>query len=198
MTLIPAVLALGAALAAGAAAAGAGASLHGVLYISPSGDLSADVMFGHDVEILLLDGRGELEAELKALKERRLPQVRSQDEAANRAESEFRKAIGLDGEEEKRQAWKREATRAANMKSEYEKAADAVIRSHVIRSTKCDESGEFRFEEVPAGRYFLNTRFEILRTGILYTWLHPVVLGEGERKEVHLNKAASVNLYYGD
>ena len=170
--------------------------IHGLLYISPPGDLSYDVMFGRHVEVLLVKGKG-LQAELQALKESRLPHIRAQAQTAAKARLEFRRARRTEKEQQKRQELERQAARVRELRTAYEKEVDALIARHLLQKMQTDQEGKFRFQALPAGHYLLHAQFQVLRTHLRYHWLYPVDLQDGEAREVHLNKPAAIQLYYG-
>ncbi|MFQ5916103.1 MAG: carboxypeptidase-like regulatory domain-containing protein [Nitrospinota bacterium] len=172
-----------------------GASIKGLLYISYSGDMSYDVMFGRGVEVWLLKGQGGPEKELKALKEHWLPQIRAQEAARSKAWGEGRRALGTAKQKEKREALKREQEKLNKLRSEYDNEVSGLLAQYVVQRTKTDDQGKFQFEKLPAGRYLLHALFKVRLTENLYFWLYPVELEPGEEMEVHLNKAASISIY---
>lgn len=178
-------------------AVGAGQGvIHGILYISPPGDLSYDVMYGRDVEVWLLKEAG-LQAALKALKADRLPQLRAQHQATENARQDFRRARRTDEEQNKLKVWEQEAEALQQLRSAYEKEVDALLATYMLQKTRTDQEGKFRFPNLSSGYYFLHSRFNVLRTHFNYEWLSRVDLQDGEVQEVHLNKPNAVQLYYG-
>ena len=192
-------LSLAAVLVLGIASGEEKGVVYGLLYVSPPGDLSYDVMLGRGEEVLLLKGDGNLEAELQALKERRLQQLQEQNRTVLKARREMQ--VIRPNETRRDRERKRDTLMLAvqalqELETTYKKELDTLIAEYVIQQTKTDQEGKFRFQELSAGRYLLHARFRILGTTILYTWLFPVELQAGEEQEVHLNKSAAISLYY--
>ena len=180
----------------GAQAAEGGASIHGLLYVSYSGDLSYDVMFASKVEVLLLKGEQGLEREVENLKSTRLPKIQTQEAAAMKAHRELRTpAKDRAKEKERREAFKREVEKLDKLRSEYEKDFRAVLEKYVTQSAKTDADGKFDFKQLSPGRHFLHARYEMPGTVNRYFWLHPVELKEKKEVEVHLNKSATISIY---
>lgn len=195
--LVPALLFTLVTAAPRTAGAEEGGVIRGLLYVSPAGDLSSDVMYGRDVDVLALKGGGNMETELKALREERIPRIRIQEQAALKAAAEVRKAQGIDKEreEERRAIWKREEEALTKVRSEYSRDVDGLLTRYAVSRTRTDQEGRFEFRGLAAGRYLLHARFEVLRIGVSYAWLLPVELKAGEEKAVQLNKPAAVALY---
>ena len=195
--LLVAWLSIYAGLFPGSATAADGqGSVRGVLYVSYPGDLSYDVMFGKDVEVLLLRGEKSLESELESLKEKRLADIRNQEAAILKAHREL-KTPSKDKakQQERREAFKREVGKYDKLRSDYERDFLAVVEKYIIQRTKTDAEGKFSFKQLFPGGYFLYARYEIPSTVNRYFWLHPVELKEKGEVEVHLNKSASISIY---
>ena len=170
-------------------------SIRGVLYVNYSADLSYDVMYGADVEVLLLKGDGPLEKELESLRQKAIPQIRAQETAVSKAIGEARSATSSEKTKEKQGALKREAGKLEKLRSEYNKEVKGLLAKHTIQSTKTDKQGKFRFEVLSPSRHLLHARFEIRGTESWYSSLYPVELKQGEPVEVTLDKAAAISLY---
>ena len=172
------------------------ASIRGILYVSYPGDLSYDVMFAKQVEVLLLKGEPSLEKEVESLKGTRLPKIRAQEAATLKAHRELQPpAKDKAKEKERREVFKREVEKLDKLRSEYEKDFRAVLEKYVTQSAKTDADGKFDFKQLSPGRHFLHARYEMPGTVNRYFWLHPVELKEKEEVEVHLNKSATISIY---
>lgn len=172
--------------------------IHGLIYVSPHGDLSYDVMFGREEEVLLLNGDTDLEEELQALKGHWLPKLHEQDRAVYRARREIEVRRPNETARDRRReidTFQLALKALEEARVEYRKTVDTLIAKNVLHKTMTDQEGKFRFEGLSAKRYFLHARFEVIGTTILYTWLYPVELKDGEEREVHLNKDAAIRLY---
>jgi len=173
------------------------ASIRGILYVSYPGDLSYDVMFGRDVEVLLLRGEKSLENEVKSLKAKRLPEIRNQETIALKAYGAVQRISGKEMPKlkEMRGTLERESAKLAKLRSDYEKEFVAVLDKNAIQRTRTNGEGKFSFTHLSPGRYLLHARFEIPGTVNRYFWLHPAEAKEKEEAEVHLNKNATIFVY---
>ena len=175
-------------------AAGTGEGvIQGRIYISPTGEAEGDlVMRAADVEVILLRGEGDFEAELAALRQSRSPTIAKQLQAVTRAQEEFlRSAAGAREEREKKSARLiQERARLAELREAYTKGVSELMAKHTFAKVKTDSEGKFNFEKIPRGHYFIHAHFEIVGMDIHYYWLLPLEL-ERERekkKELSLNK----------
>lgn len=172
-------------------------SIRGILYVSYPGDLSYDVMFGRDVEVLLLRGEKSLENEVESLKAKRLPEIRNQEAIALKAYGAVQRISGKDMPKlkERRGTLERESAKLTKLRSDYEKEFVAVLDKNAIQRTRTNGEGKFSFTRLSPGRYLLHARYEISGTVNRYFWLHPAEAKEKEEAEVHLNKNATISLY---
>jgi len=167
------------------------ATVRGVIYVSPSGTAEGDlVMRGKDVEVLLLRGEGDFEAELAALRQNRSPTIAKQLQAVTRAQEEFLRSIaGAREEREKRSArLSQERARLAELRETYNKEVSELMAKQTFAKTKTDSGGKFNFEKIPRGHYFIHAHFEIVGMDIHYYWLVPVELETAKEIELSLNK----------
>jgi len=173
------------------------ASLRGILYVSYPGDLSYDVMFGKDVEILLLRGEKSLENEVESLKAKRLPEIRNQEVIALKAYGAVQRISSKEMAKlkEMRGTLERESAKLTKLRSDYEKEFVATLDKNAIQRTRTNSEGKFSFSRLSPGRYLLHARYEIPGTVNRYFWLHPAEAKEREEAEVHLNKNATISLY---
>ncbi len=173
------------------------ASLRGILYVSYPGDLSYDVMFGKDVEILLLPGEKNVENEVASLKAKRLPEIRNQEAIALKAYGAVQRISSKDMPKlkEMRGTLERESAKLTKLRSDYEKEFVATLDKNAIQRTRTNSEGKFSFSQLSPGRYLLHARYEIPGTVNRYFWLHPAQAKEKEEAEVHLNKNATTFLY---
>ena len=173
------------------------ASLRGILYVSYPGDLSYDVMFGKDVEILLLPGEKNVENEVASLKAKRLPEIRNQEAIALKAYGAVQRISSKDMPKlkEMRGTLERESAKLTKLRSDYEKEFVATLDKNAIQRTRTNSEGKFSFSQLSPGRYLLHARYEIPGTVNRYFWLHPAQAKEKEEAEVHLSKNATIFLY---
>ncbi len=172
-------------------AAEGSATVRGVIYVSPSGEAEGDlVMRAAGVEVLLLRGEGDFEAELAALRQNRSPTIEKQLQAVRRAQEEFLRSIaGAREEREKRSArLSQERARLAELRETYNKEVSELMAKHTFAKTKTDSGGKFNFEKIPRGHYFIHAHFEIVGMDIHYYWLVPVELEREKGIELSLNK----------
>src|SRR3990170_2982439 len=123
------------------------ASIRGILYVSYPGDLSYDVMFGRDVEVLLLRGEKSLENEVESLKAKRLPEIRNQEAIALKAYGAVQRISGKEMAKlkEMRGTLERESAKLAKLRSDYEKEFVAVLDKNAIQRTRTNGEGKFSF-----------------------------------------------------
>lgn len=173
------------------------ASIRGVLYISYTDDPSYDVMFGSNVQVLLLPRGKGVEKEVDGLKAKRLPEIRNQQAIAHKAYLAVQRISGKDRPKlkEMRETLERESARLTRLRSDYEKDFVATLEKTAIQRTKTDGEGKFSFKQLAPGVYLLYARYEISGTANRFLWLHPAEAKEKEESEVHLNKNASFALY---
>lgn len=165
--------------------------IRGVIYVSPSGKDEGDlVMRAAGVEVLLLRGEGDFEAELAALRQNRSPTIAKQLQAVARAQEEFlRFTAGAREEREKRSArLSQERARLAELREAYNKEVSVLMAKHTFAKTKTDSEGKFNFEKIPRGHYFIHAHFEITGMDIHYYWLLPVELETAKEIELSLTK----------
>ena len=178
-------------------AAGQLATIRGQIYISPSGDLDSPwVVFGKDVEVVLLRDDGSFDQKLKELREGWMVKIKAQEKVAQQANDRFVRSKTSKEKAERQSILRDERLKLERVKADYRTQVDALIKKYRAASTKADGEGKFAFEDLTAGRYFLHAGFEVLRTDQWYYWLAPVDLQEGAPAEVHLKKDNSVALYY--
>lgn len=173
-------------------AAGTGEGvIQGRIYISPTGEAEGDlVMRAAGVEVLLLRGEGDFEAELAALRQNRSPTIAKQLQAVTRAQEEFlRSAAGPREEREKKSArLGQERARLAELREAYAKEVSDLMAKHTFAKAKTDSEGKFDFEKIPRGHYFIHAHFEIVGMDIHYYWLLPVEMEKEKKRELSLNK----------
>jgi len=58
-----------------------------------------------------------------------------------------------------------------------------------------NKEGEFSFQPLSAGRYYLHARYEISGAANSFFWLHLVELKNNEKLEVKLNRATMTAHY---
>ena len=171
--------------------------INGQIYISPSGDLDSPwVVFGKDVEVILLRDDGTFDQKLKELREGSMVKIKAQEKVAQQANDRFIRSKTSKEKAERGSILKDERLKLERLAADYRKEVDALIKKYRAASTKADGDGKFAFEDLAAGRYLLHAGFEVLRTDQWYYWLVPVDLQEGAPAEVHLKKDNSVALYY--
>ena len=178
-------------------AAGQLATIRGQIYISPSGDLDSPwVVFGKDVEVILLRDDGTFDQKLKELRGGWMVKIKAQEKVAQQANDRFVRSKTSKEKAERQSILKDERLKLERLAADYRKEVDALIKKYRAASTKADGEGKFAFEDLTGGRYLLHASFEVLRTDQWYYWLVPVDLQEGAPAEVHLKKDNSVALYY--
>ena len=170
-------------------------SIRGILYVSYPGDLSFDVMFAADVDVLLINATSAVEQELVALKQKLLPSIRAQENAVTKAIIDVRAPSPGDKLKEKQEVLKRERLKLEKLRSNYETAVSALLDKSATQRTKTDKKGNFKFAAILPGRYFLNARYELQGTEIKYFWFYPVEPKAGEEVDVSLNRANTMHLY---
>lgn len=173
-------------------------SIRGRLFVSYSGDPSYDVMYGKNVEVLLLRGPEDLGKNFQSLRELHVNKIRSQEETVLKAMKDLRNLPRKERakkDKELRETVKRETEKYDTLKSEYNKAIVALLEPLVIRKMTTTKEGEFSFQQVSAGRYYLHARYEISGAVNSFFWLQPVELKNNEQLEVKLNKATTTALY---
>ncbi len=181
-------------LSSAPAAEGQG-SIRGVLYVSYPGDLSFDVMFGADVDVLLINGDGTVEKDFESLKQQRVPPIRAQENAVTKAIGEARSATGAEKAKEKRETLKRENEKLEKLRSEYEREVTGLLAKTAIQKTKTDKKGNFKFAGLSPGRYLLHARYELRGTESKYFWFHAVDAKPEGEVEVTLNKSTAIHPY---
>lgn len=171
------------------------ASIRGILYVSYPGDLSFDVMFGADVEILLISGDGTVEKEFETLKQKLVPPIRAQENAVTKAMVDVRSPTSSNKLKEKQEVLKRERLTLEKLRLNYESEVIGLLAKKSVQKTRTDKKGNFRFEALSPGRYLLHARYELRGTEANYFWLYPVESKPGEQAEVSLDKAKTIHIY---
>ena len=170
-------------------------SIRGLLYVSYSGDLSYDVMFAAGVEVVLIDGNGTVEKEFESLKQKLVPPIRAQEKAVTKAIGDVRSPTAIEKRKEKQDALKREQEKLQKLRSDYENELTRLLTKNVIKKTKADIKGNFKFDGLSPGHYLLHARYELQGTESKYFWFHAVDAKPGEEVEVTLNKSTAIHLY---
>jgi len=171
------------------------ATIRGLIYISPSGELDTPwVMLGKDVEIVLLRDDGTFDQKLKELREGWEIKIKAQEKVIRQTYDRFTAAKPSE-KAERASNLTRERMKLDRVKADYRTQVDALIKKYRAASTKADGEGKFAFENLTTGRYVLQAGFEVLRTDQWYYWLLPVDLHDGAVAEVQLKKDNSVALY---
>lgn len=172
------------------------ATIRGLIYISPSGELDTPwVMLGKGVEIVLLRDDGNFEQRLEELREGWRIKIKAQEKVTRQANDRFVSAKPAKEKTERASILTGERAQLERLKVDCRTQVDALIKKYRAASTKADGEGKFAFENLTTGRYFLQASFEVLRTDQWYYWLLPVDLHDGAIAEVQLKKDNSVALY---
>jgi hypothetical protein len=180
------------ALFVGSAQAAEGeASIPGLIFISPSGELEGDlVMRGAGVEVMLVRAEDGFDTEIELIRKNRLSVIDKQLQAVSSAQADLLRSLNRPREEQQKKSanLRLQREKLEEVRAAYEKEIRALIAKHTLAKAKADPEGKFNLNGIPPGRYFLHAHFEILAMGIHYYWLVPVHLTGDKDVEVTLNK----------
>jgi len=174
-----------------APAVAAPATIQGILYISPSGELEGDlVMRAAQTEVLLLRGSGAFETALAKLRENRIPMITKQLQVVRQGQEQLRRATvaARDEIEMRSSQLRQERLKLEDLTEAYEKEVAGLLAEHMIAKTVTDSEGKFSFSGIAQEPYFVHSHFEIVGMDIHYYWLVPVEWRGEKPAEVTLTK----------
>ena len=175
----------------------AAADLHGLVFISETGELDDGfVLRGENVEVRLL--KGDVEAEWRRVRREGWAKVKAQEGKMMEARRAWEHTPPSGLKDRRAEAMKEEQKKFNQMMDEHTRRVDELLRTSIVEQVRANAEGLFRFAGAPPGRYLLLARFQVLGMGMFHDWLVPVEVKEGNGMEVRLSKKNTTLLYAGE
>lgn len=188
------LIALCVLLLAAAPALAAAAEIFGLVFISETGELEDSfVLRGENVEVLLLPGA--VEETWRRLRGEGWAKVKAQERKSQEARQAWERTPPSGRKDDLAEVMKKEQKAFTQMVEDHARRVDDLLRKSSVRQTRANGEGLFRFADVPAGRYLVLARFQILGMGMFHDWLVPVEVKADDRIEVRLSKKNTTLLY---
>jgi hypothetical protein len=172
----------------------AAAEIHGLVFISETGELDDGfVLRGENLEVQLL--KAEVEPEWRRLRRDGWAKVRAQEGKSQEARRAWERTPPSGEKNRRAEIMKKEQKAHAQMVEDHTRRVDELLRQNTLQRVRTNAEGLFRFTGLPAGRYLLQARFQILGMGMFHDWLVPVEVKETDRIEIRLSRKNTTLLY---
>ena len=172
----------------------AAAEIFGLVFISETGEPDDEfVLRGENVEVALL--KGEVEEAWRRLRAEGWGKVKVQDRKSQEARRTWERTPPSGRKDQLAEAMKQEQKAFTQMMEDHTRRVDELLKKNALQQARANSEGMFRFAGVPAGRYLLLARFQVLGMGMFHDWVIPVEVKESDRIEVRLSKKNTTLLY---
>jgi hypothetical protein len=172
----------------------AAAEINGLVFISETGELDDSfVLRGENLDVLLL--KAEVENEWRRLRTDGWAEVKAQEGKSQEARRAWERTPPSGEKNRRAEIMKKEQKAYTQMVEDHTRRVDELLRTNTLQQVRTNAEGLFRFTGVPAGRYLLQARFQILGMGMFHDWLVSVEVKETDRIEVRLSKKNTTPLY---